>query len=113
MERGDIVLVRFPFTDLSGSKLRPALVVAFENKYGDVILAFISSGVKETGNTDFVLKEGNGDFSKTGLKKTSVFKMGKLATLSKDLLSGKIGSVSPRLQEKLDEKLRKALRLDS
>jgi len=29
--RGDVVLVNFPFTDLSGSKLRPALIVTYGN----------------------------------------------------------------------------------
>lgn len=111
MERGDIVLVRFPFTDLSSSKLRPALVLAPCNKYEDVILAFISSVVEETDDTDYVLKEDDKDFPETGLKRTSVFKMAKLATLSKDLISGEIGFVSARLQEKLDKKLEIALNL--
>ena len=109
MKRGDIVLVRFPFTDLSSSKLRPAVVIAPENSCGDVILAFVSSVIRDTQDTDFVLSESDKDFSKSGLKKTSVFKMGKIATLSKDIVYGKMGSVSPRLQETLDEKLRRAL----
>jgi len=111
MERGDIVLVRFSFTDLRSSKLRPALVIAPENKYGDVILAFISSVIKDIEDTDFVLDENDKDFSKTGLKKASVFKMGKIATLSKDIVYGKMGSVSARLQRELDERLKRALRL--
>ena len=109
MKRGDIVLVRFPFTDLSSSKLRPAVVIAPENSCGDVILAFVSSVIRDTQDTDFVLSESDKDFSKSGLKKTSVFKMGKIATLSKDAVYGRMGSVSPRLQKILDEKLRRAL----
>jgi mRNA interferase MazF len=111
MERGDIVLVRFPFTDLSASKLRPALVLALDNKYEDIILAFISSVVEDTEETDYILEEDDKDFPETGLKRTSVFKMAKLATLSEDLVSGEIGSISAGLQEKLDEKLKIALNL--
>ncbi len=111
MDRGDIVLVRFPFTDLSSSRLRPALVIAPENEYGDVILAFISSVIKDIEATDFVLDKSDKDFSETGLKKSSAFKMGKIATLSKDIVYCKMGSVTPRLQGELDERLRKALRL--
>ena len=42
LARGDVVLVRFPFTDLSGQKLRPALVVGYPRGEG-VILAFVTS----------------------------------------------------------------------
>jgi mRNA interferase MazF len=43
--QGDIVLVSFPFSDLSANKLRPAIVVsnAVVNKTSDVILAAITS----------------------------------------------------------------------
>jgi len=41
MKKGDIILVPFPFTDLSGSKNRPALVIADSEL--DVTVAFIST----------------------------------------------------------------------
>jgi len=44
--KGKIVLVPFPFTDLTASKLRPALIIHEGEK--DVIVAFISSKVHET-----------------------------------------------------------------
>ena len=44
MKRGTVVLTPFPFTDLSGTKVRPAVVVSPSDRPGeDVILAFISS----------------------------------------------------------------------
>ena len=45
-KRGDIVLVSFPFTDLSSSKRRPALVVSpdsFNDTMQDLVLAAITS----------------------------------------------------------------------
>ena len=44
MLTGDIVLVPFPFTDLSGSKFRPALILAKDDV--DMIVAFITSQTK-------------------------------------------------------------------
>lgn len=43
LQRGDIVIATFPFTNLSGSKRRPALVLATIIPNADSILAFISS----------------------------------------------------------------------
>jgi mRNA interferase MazF len=51
-DRGDIVLVPFPLTDLSGTKVRPAIVVSNSdiNNTDDVILAAITTNIK---NDDF------------------------------------------------------------
>ena len=44
MKRGTIVLTKFPFTDLSSDKRRPALIISREdNQKDDVIVAFITS----------------------------------------------------------------------
>jgi hypothetical protein len=43
LQRCDIVLVPFPFTDGPSAKPLPALVVALNERHGDVLLAFISS----------------------------------------------------------------------
>jgi len=53
MAKGNIVLITFPFTDLSGSKLRPSVVLADTNQ--DVTVAFITTQLKWQEPTDLLL----------------------------------------------------------
>ena len=112
MEKGTIVLVRFPFTDYSSEKLRPALVISIDNQK-ETCVAFISSVVPlEFCETDYLLAKGDKDFFPTGLKKTSVFRMHKIATLDRQIILGKLGKTTPELQKKLDKKLKLLFGLD-
>ena len=79
MEKGDIILIPFPFTDLSGNKKRPALVLVSGEM--DMTVAFISTQVKWKEETDISLKPTK----KNGLKKESIIRLSKLATLIKTL----------------------------
>ena len=102
LKRGDIVLVPFPFTDLSKEKVRPAVVISAENDI-DVSVAFISSIIpEEPATVDFVLLESHPDFSVTGLKRASVFKMNKVLTLERSKILRRLGGVSPSIQKELD-----------
>ena len=112
LKRGDIILVPFPFTDLTSSKVRPAVIVSTDPQTDDIIIAFISSVVSNSlANTDFLLTTANPDFTKTGLKKDSVFKMGKLLTISSALILRRLGRITPILEKELNSLLKKALNL--
>ncbi len=51
MKTGDIILIPFPFSELTQIKVRPAVVVAVtKDKYNDLVLAAISSQVASTIN---------------------------------------------------------------
>ena len=108
LKRGDIILVPFPFTDLSSQKVRPAIVLTPDRKSSDVLIAFISSVVQPEASqpTDYILKEDHPDFSATGLKKTSVFKMNKLLTVERNLIIRQLGKVSSVIQQGLDLRLK-------
>ena len=111
--RGDIVLVSFPFTDFSGRKVRPAVVL---NEVGDdVLIAFISSSVPPTSvaDTDFVLPATHPDFPATGLKTASVFKLAKLLCLHQSLILRKLGRVSAVIQREIDVRLMRAVGLSA
>lgn len=84
---GTIVLARFPFTDLTGDKRRPALVVSDDNdRRPDLIVCFITS-VPRTGPDMASIQPTSG----TGLKVPSVVRFDKLATLERSVIAGKIG----------------------
>jgi|SRR3989344_6329028 len=92
---GDIVLTPFPFTDLSGNKVRPALVLGVPATGDDVTVCFISSNTPEPKSKlqkfDILISEKEKDFKKTGLKLKSLIKTTKIATLDKIVILGKIG----------------------
>lgn len=84
---GSIVLTRFPFTDLSGDKRRPALVVSDDNdRRPDLVVCFITS-VPRSGPDMVPLSALPG----TGLKVPSVVRFDKLATLDRSVIAGKLG----------------------
>ena len=73
-ERGDIILVSFPFTDFSKSKVRPALIVSFSDIYpNDVVITAISSKATQNLENTWILVENTAPyFYKTGLKVRTV-----------------------------------------
>ena len=112
LKRGDIVLVPFPFTDLLNEKVGPAVVISMVNDI-DVSVAFLSSVIpKVPAEFDFVLPKSHPDFSITGLKKSSVFKMNKVLTLERSIIVRRLGNVSPSIQKKLDTRFRLAFGIE-
>ena len=81
VKRGSVVLIRYPFTDLTAAKVRPALVLTPDHllpRLADVLCLFISSAMPaEFLPTDFVLDPGHPSFLHTGLKRRSVLRMHK------------------------------------
>ncbi|HEY8691568.1 MAG TPA: type II toxin-antitoxin system PemK/MazF family toxin [Chloroflexota bacterium] len=91
-QRQDIVLARFPFTDQSQAKLRPVLVLAeVPGPYRDYVAMFISSQLNQAAPGDIILRPSDAAFAASGLKAPSVFRVGKVATISEALLVGTLG----------------------
>ena len=90
---GSVVLISFPFSDLSSSKLRPALVLAHIG-HDDLILCQLTSKPYDDPNAIPILSE---NYSSGSLPITSYARPGKLFTASNSLISGTIATVSPKI----------------
>ena len=115
VKRGSVVLIRYPFTDLTGAKVRPALVLTPDHllpRLDDVLCLFISSAMPDDLlPTDFVLEPRHASFPTTGLKRRSVLRMHKLALLHKVLVLRVVGEGELSLMYEVDQRLRLALGL--
>lgn len=103
-----IVLVPFPFDDLTANKVRPAVCLTNEIKpHGHVVLAFITSQISSNPSaTDFVIDKADGDFSITGLKVSSTVRLHRLMTVAKSIILRELGELSSSQQKEIDERLR-------
>jgi mRNA interferase MazF len=108
--KGKIILVPFPFTDLTSTKRRPCIILC--ERPLDVLVAFISSNIPDVIESNAILiNPEHPEFDKTGLKKTSVIYVDKLATLSKKLISGELGEVGKRLRREINSAIRKTIKI--
>jgi len=92
--KGDIVVIDFPFSDNSGSKIRPALILN-PGKDDDVIVCRISRQSQKD-NFSILLKEN--DIDGGSLNKVSVIRVNKIFTIHKKKISYKIGSLKKNKQ---------------
>jgi mRNA interferase MazF len=105
MKKGDIILIPFPFTDLTGSKLRPALVLIADNN--DVTVSFITTQIRWQEPTDVVITSSPGN----GLKKESLLRLSKLATIDANLVVGILGTLEATTIQTINQNLIKILKL--
>ena len=92
---GDIVLLKFPFTDGKNYKKRPALIINdFDD--GDIIVCRITSQIYKT-PFDVYLDS----WEKSGLKLPSVIRVHKLATLEIDLVEAIMGQINDQTKDKI------------
>jgi len=108
MTRHRIVLVPFPFDDLSGTKVRPAVCLTDPiGVHRHVVLAFISSRVPVSPlPTDAVLDAEDRDFPLTGLRVSSTIQLHRLMTVTTSMLLRDLGRLPPGLQLEVERRLR-------
>jgi len=107
MKKGDIVLIQFPFTDLKGSKNRPAVVLW--TNHLDVMVCFITSELKWKDEQDMTVLPDEYN----GLKTVSLIRISKIATLDIGLVLGILGSLSSNQINILNKSITRLLQLGS
>src|SRR5688572_28792516 len=113
LKQGDVVLVPFPFADLTGRKVRPAVIVSADPQGAELILAFLTSVLtnRSPRAAEVELLTADAEFATTGLKADSLIRLDKLVTLTGGVVSRRLGTVGPTTKGSIAAMLRRALGL--
>ncbi|MCA9360419.1 type II toxin-antitoxin system PemK/MazF family toxin [Candidatus Kaiserbacteria bacterium] len=106
-KKGTVILVPFPFTDLSGNKVRPALIVSKKKAGHDVIVVFITSKSKKKLPHVVSIKPSG----ESGIKVASDIVCSKIATLDAKIILGELGHLAPVDMKGVENELKKVLDL--
>jgi len=91
-----VLLTRFPFTDLTGASLRPALVVSPGQIGEDLVLVAISSVIRGAlAPGDCLIDTVHPEFAQTGLRVPSVCRVHKLAAVERSVIFRRLGCIDP------------------
>src|SRR3989338_85618 len=102
--KGDVVILPFPFSDLTQSKKRPAVVIASLDG-DDVILCQITSKARWD---KYAIKLSDKDFSRGSLKVESFLRPNRMFTADKSLVLYKVGTLK---MYKIDELIKKIVEI--
>ena len=107
IKSGQIVIFRFPQTDLIVGKMRPALVLAnLPANQNDWLVCMISSQLRQAlPDIDETIEATDADFSQTSLKSASVIRLTRLAVAEETIFTGTIGEISANRLAKLKKSL--------
>lgn len=105
--KGDVVVLSFPFSDLSSSKKRPALVIA-DLKGDDLILAQITSQTKKD---SYSIELNENDFKIGTLKVQSNLRPNRLFTADKSIILYKIATLKKEKIKEVEDELVKIIKM--
>lgn len=106
--RGEIVLVRYPFSDLAGAKVRPAVVVNGKHESTDLIVVPLTSRTSQLLSGEFILA----DHRAAGLHVPTAAKRG-FYTIQENLVINPVGRLAVVDMENLERSLTYWLQFDS
>jgi mRNA interferase MazF len=107
ISEGQIVLFRFPQTDQTIGKLRPALVLRrLPGQHNDWLICMVSSNLDQRiPDFDELISQDDSDFKESGLKVPSLIRIARLAVVDGDILLGKLGQVGTQRLSRIKQKL--------
>lgn len=111
-KQGDVILIPFPFTDLTTTKKRPCIIVSserFNKKYNDVIVIAVTSQIPEKMSEEDILLSLQ-EQKEAGLPKTSLIKVGKIVTIDQRLIRKRLGTIPHTTYKKLIEILERIIK---
>lgn len=99
--KGDVLVLPFPFSDLTANKKRPALVVA--NLSGDdIIVCLITS---QNAKDSYAISLTNADFSSGNLKQNNNIRPNRLFTADSNIVLYRIGTLEKTKSEEVTKKI--------
>jgi mRNA interferase MazF len=104
---GQIVLFPFPHTTLASGKTRPALLLGkLPGPYGDWLICMISSQMYHyIKDFDEIVTPGDSDFANSGLKTSSIIRVGRLAVVEETSLLGAVGEIDEKRLKRIKKSL--------
>src|SRR5262245_39521489 len=113
MRAGEIYLARFPFGDAPRRKLRPVLLLTGTvGSIPEVLVAYISSVIPtQPLSSDLLMDPATAEFQSTQLKRLSVLRLHKLATLHASSLARQLGALDATHRPVISGKLKELLAL--
>jgi len=99
--KGDIIVINFPFSDLTKSKPRPALIIKVP-KGEDIIICQVTA---ESQKKDVEVNVKNSDFVKGGLRRESYLRIDKITTMKRTRIKYKVGSLKPEKFKEIMDKI--------
>jgi mRNA interferase MazF len=112
INKGDIILAQFPYTDLSQTKLRPAVVLQSSFTRNEITICFISSQkVAQILDDEFALLDSDPEFFSTGLRVSSKVRVSQIVTLNHQLASRTLGQLGIQQMQILNVKLKQVFQI--
>jgi|SRR6185437_16170 len=112
--RGEIVILDVPYSDRTGSKVRPALIIqadVYNQKLTQTVIAIITSSHRRIvgAKTQLFIDVTTTDGQKTGLRSDSVIQCNHLVTINQATIHNTIGRLSGSLMLQIDQCLKESL----